>query len=244
MSNGKGDDRLHARTQLPYDEMERRWQQTFQRTPITNEPVPTHRHMTQTAKVLLAEEREQAKRTIRENHYTKSVPSGKSHYVAFGDALVVWSIPANKNIAKYILGWDGNVWELSRLWAPDGHEKNLLTQAIAYAVKQIVRLENPDAIVSYADPNVGHKGGVYRAASWVYDGVSEESRVYVSPDGTFVSRRAFHSGSTGLKKAEILALGFTEKKLPGKQRFFRLLSRKAKAKFGERNVTHLTRPTR
>ncbi len=29
MSNGKGDERLHARTQLPEDDMERRWQQTF-----------------------------------------------------------------------------------------------------------------------------------------------------------------------------------------------------------------------
>jgi len=82
------------------------------------------------ATVLLGQDRDFAAEVIRRNHYTHSVPSGKSHYVAFKDCIVVWSIPANKNIASFILGWAGNVWELARLWAPDGHEKNLLTQAI------------------------------------------------------------------------------------------------------------------
>ena len=81
--------------------------------------------------------------------------------------------PANKNIANFLLGWPGNVWELARLWAPDGHAKNLLTQAISAAVALICKLESPDALVSYADPNAGHKGGVYRAASWLYSGRSK-----------------------------------------------------------------------
>ncbi len=177
---------------------------------------------------LNGDDRAMAVEIIRKNHYTRSVPSGKSHYVRFGDAIVVWSIPANKNLAKFILGWPGNVWELSRLWAPDGHEKNLLTQAISMAVKIITRLERPDALVSYADPNAGHKGGVYRAASWVHHGKSEEVRTYRSPDGVTVARRAFHSGSKGLRKAEIEALGYKEEKLPGKERFVRPLSNRAK----------------
>src|SRR5262245_60134845 len=32
---------------------------------------------------------------IRQNHYTGSVPSGKSFYFAFEDAIVVYAIPAN-----------------------------------------------------------------------------------------------------------------------------------------------------
>ena len=115
------------------------------------------------ALVLVGEARREAIKTIKRRHYARSVPSGKSHYMRFRDALVVWSIPANNNIARFILGWDGGVvWELSRLWAPDGHEKNLLTRAISHAVKRLVELERPDAVVSYADPNVGHLGGVYR----------------------------------------------------------------------------------
>lgn len=177
--------------------------------------------------VLVGDDRKRAEDTIRENHYTHSVPSGKSYYVQCGEAIVVWSIPANRNIAKFVLGWKGNVWELSRLWAPDGHDANLLTQAISKAVGVIRSLERPDALVSYADPNAGHKGGVYRAASWLYHGQSEEARAYRSADGQIVSRRAFHSGSKGMRKAEIEALGYRELKLPGKERFVRPLSRRA-----------------
>ena len=181
-----------------------------------------------TAKILIGDARAAAVGVIRQYHYTHSVPSGKSHYVGYEDAIVVWSIPANKNIAKFVLGWPGRVWELSRLWAPDGHRKNLLTEAISAATQVIRSLEKPDALVSYADPNVGHSGGVYRAASWLYHGQSEESRAYRSPDGTVVSRRAFHSGKRNLKKAEIEAAGYAQLKLPGKQRFVRPITPRAK----------------
>lgn len=177
---------------------------------------------------LLGDDRLRAMDTIRGNHYTKTIPSGKSHYFQVGDAIVVWSIPANNNIARFILGWPGKVWELSRLWAPDGHAHNLLTQAISSAVRALVILERPDALVSYADPNAGHRGGVYRAASWIYHGQSEECRAYRSPSGDIVSRRAFHSGSKGLRKAEIEALGYKEEKLPGKERFVRPVSNRAR----------------
>jgi hypothetical protein len=116
------------------------------------------------ARILAGEALAAAKATIRAQHYTHTVPSGKSHYVAFGDAIVVWSIPANKNIANYVGG--GRVWELARLWAPDGHPPNLLTQAISAGVKELQRLyPDLDAVVSYADPNQGHLGGIYRAAT-------------------------------------------------------------------------------
>lgn len=181
-----------------------------------------------TAELLLGDAREQAKHLVVAHHYTRGVPSGKSHYVGVDAAVVIWSIPANNNLAKFILRGPGTVWELSRLWAPDGHDRNLLTRAISGAVGWIRRLENPDALVSYADPNAGHLGGVYRAASWLYHGTSEEVRAWRSPDGTVVARRAFHSGKKFLIKAQIEALGYTQLKLPGKHRFVRPLSRRAR----------------
>lgn len=178
--------------------------------------------------LLDGESKEAAKVTICRFHYTKSVPSGKSYYVQFGSALVVWSIPANRNIAKFILGCTGNVWELARLWAPDGHEKNLLTRAISAAVGVINSLERPDVLVSYADPNAGHHGGIYKAASWISHGRSEEVRTYRHADGRTAARRSFHSGKTGMRKCQIEALGWKELKLPGKERFVRPLSSMAK----------------
>lgn len=181
-----------------------------------------------TLELLQGESRKKAEREVVEHHYTHSVPSGKSHYMRFGDALIVWSIPANKNISKFLLGEPCSVWELSRLWAPDGHAKNLLSQAIAAAVKMIEKLEHPDVLVSYADPNAGHSGGVYRAASWVCHGKSEETRAYRGPAGEVVARRAFHSGNRSLRKSEIEAMGFSELRLPGKIRFVKPLSRRAR----------------
>lgn len=178
--------------------------------------------------VLTGEARKSAVEIVEQYHYTHSVPSGKSHYMKFQGAIVIWSIPANNNLARFILGWDGVVWELSRLWAPDGHEKNLLTRAISQAVKRLIEIEHPDAVVSYADPNAGHLGGVYRAASWIMHGQSEENRAYRSPDGEIIARRAFHSGQNFLHKRDIENLGYTQLNLPGKYRFIRLLSKRAK----------------
>lgn len=179
------------------------------------------------ARLLLGLDRAKAATTIAENHYTRSMPSGKNHVVGFGDAIVVWSIPANKNIAAFILPAGGTVWELARLYAPDGHAPNLLTQAISRAVKLIRQIENPDALVSYADPAAGHHGGIYRAASWIPHGTSEESRSYARGTET-LPRRAFHSGSRSLTKAEIEQIGWTEITTPGKIRFVLPLSRAAK----------------
>jgi hypothetical protein len=183
-----------------------------------------------TAELLTGPYRKQIADVIRSYHYSHTVPSGKSHYVEFDGAYVVWSIPANNNLAKFLLGEPGNVWELSRLWAPNGHPRNLLTQAISAAVGVIQRLERPDLLVSYADPHQGHHGGIYRAASWLYHGKSDECRGWIK-DGQWFARRKFHSGKTFKTKPEIEAMGYTQHNLPGKERFVKPLSRKAKRRF-------------
>lgn len=169
------------------------------------------------------------KALIIANHYTHSVPSGKSWYFEFETAIVCFAIPPNPFISKYLVGEPNKVLELSRLWAPDGHASDLLTRAISYAIGQLRnKARHIDALVSYADPNVGHQGGVYKAASWVPIGVSEESRYYVDAAGQVVARRKFHSGGTHLRKAEIEALGYIEKKMPGKVRFAKGLTKQAR----------------
>jgi hypothetical protein len=180
------------------------------------------------------------KAVIVEHHYTHSVPSGKSRYYQHEAAIVVFSIPPNKNISSYLLGKDNVVWELSRLWAPDGHAPNLLTQAIAAAVT-VFHADEPavQALVSYADPSAGHEGFIYRAASWLPLGQCEETRAYRSADGQIISRRKFHSGDRSLRKAEIEALGYVQIKAPGKLRFVRGLTRKARRRLTAKQDTIL-----
>ena len=173
-----------------------------------------------------------ARARIKTHHYTHSVPSGKSYYVGCGLAVCVISIPANQFVGKFLFGRPREVWELSRLWAPDGHEPNLLTYLISHSVK-IFRQHEPSAwgLVSYADPNVGHAGFIYRAASWLPCGQVDESRYYQDANGVVVSRRKFHSGGVSMKKAEILAAGYTETKQPGRLRYCLPFSATARREF-------------
>lgn len=180
---------------------------------------------------LNASQIQSAKAQLVTSHYTHSVPSGKSYYFEHGTAIIVFSIPANKNLGRFLISAEGPVvWELSRLWAPDGHPPNLLTQAISQGVRGLKHLvADLDAIVAYADPNVGHHGGVYKAASWLLHGQSSESRYYRRlSDGQVFARRKFHSGGRGLRKAEIEALGYIQEKRPGKIRYVKPISHRAK----------------
>ncbi len=163
------------------------------------------------------------------DHYTHSIPAGKTLTFEHEDAIVMFSIPANYNISRWMLGERNRVWELSRLWAPDGHRPNLLTQALASATAEFKGAEQGVwALVSYADPNAGHLGGVYRAASWTYLGISAESRMYRDGNGNMHPRRKFHQGRQGMTKSEIESLGYQQVNLPGKHRFGKGLTKQAR----------------
>jgi hypothetical protein len=193
------------------------------------------------ATLLRNDARQAAAETIGAFHYTRSVPSGKSYFFRYEDALVVYSLPANFNIGRFLFGTQEDapwrVWELARLWAPDGHRRDLLTEAISKATGQLRLYERDvDAVVSYADPNVGHSGHIYRAASWIEHGQSDENRGWRHVDGgPFVARRAFHSAGAHMNKADVEALGYVAVKLEGKHRFVRLLSHRAKRAFKREN---------
>ena len=193
---------------------------------------------------LTGDDRKLAEFTIEKCHYAHSIPSGKTHYFLAAGAFFAFSIPANKNISTFLIGTPGKVWELARMWAHDNHKPNALTQGLAASVAGLFSIEDVEALVSYADPNVGHSGHVYRAASWVYMGQSEEGRYYRDESGQVVSRRKFHSGSRSLTKAEILALGYSELKLPGKHRFARGLTRSARRAISQKaaSLMHKLKP--
>lgn len=174
--------------------------------------------------VLTGALRSAAAAVVRQNHYSRSVPSGKSHFVQVGDVIVVWALPANMHAARVVLGAgakNGSVWELARMWAPDEHVTPC-SQAISRAIKALRRFECPVALVSYADPGYGHSGAVYRAAGWTLHGTTEDQRGW-EKGGVFFPRRKFHSGKSFLRKPEIEALGYTQAKRPGKLRFVKLL---------------------
>lgn len=173
---------------------------------------------------------------IEKRHYTGSCPSGGKLWVVHDGAIVLFTNGGNPYLAKNLLGRPGKVWELARLYAPDGHRKNLLSEAVSRSVRLFrVRKPEVEALVSYADPLAGHHGGVYRACSWIYFPGMKWQKVWRGKDGRIVPRRKFHSRTGGhLNKAEIEALGYEQVRAPGKIRFVKPLNRWARKLIVER----------
>lgn len=167
---------------------------------------------------------QEAKAIIIPNHYTHSFPARWSRTYRVDAALVTFAYSANPWLEKFLFHDAVGLLELARLYAPDGHEKNLLTRAIATAIRQL-RIDVPgcEAIVSFADPLHGHHGGIYQAASWLYLGRSINPLAYRASDGSIMSRRSFHDAQ-GAYRPE----GFEKVKTPAKHRYCKPITSRAK----------------
>jgi hypothetical protein len=87
------------------------------------------------------------------------------------------------------------VLELTRLVCLDGYGKNLESYVIAQSFEWI-RKNDPKVkvLVSYADPEVSHTGGIYRATNWIYQGcgvskVMPDFSIKLTEDGEWVHSR-------------------------------------------------------
>lgn len=112
-------------------------------------------------------------------HYSKCLPVGKLVKVgAWEDGkfigVVLFGRGANHNMPKtYGLGQDECV-ELVRI-ALTRHKtevSKICSTAIKFLKKQSPGLK---LIVSYADPEQGHHGGIYQAMNWLYRGESSKA---------------------------------------------------------------------
>ena len=58
-------------------------------------------------------------------------------------------------------------WELSRLWIDDSVPKNAETFFIGRSIRYIKRNHrNLKTLISFADPEAGHSGTIYKASNW------------------------------------------------------------------------------
>ena len=73
------------------------------------------------------------------------------------------------NISEELI--DTDVLELKRLWIDDGYGSNIESYCIAQTLKMLKK-DSPQTkvVISYADRNANHKGIIYRATNWLYQG--------------------------------------------------------------------------
>jgi hypothetical protein len=117
---------------------------------------------------------EAAKYACENWHYSKCLPVGKLVKVgAWEDkkfiGVVIFARGANHNMSKpYDLGQDQCV-ELTRV-ALSRHITPV-SKIVAIAIKFLKRTNaRIRLVVSYADLDMGHYGGIYQAGNWMYEG--------------------------------------------------------------------------
>lgn len=145
---------------------------------------------------------EAAKHAVLTWHYSRRMPAGK--VIQFGVwengsfiGAVLFGRGANNNLGE-AYGLDATeVCELVRV-ALTQHRSHV-SQIVAVCLSKL-RASNPGLrlVVSYADPNHQHHGGIYQAGNWIYSGATAKDAKFIDSAG-----REWHSrliSSSGTKR--------------------------------------------
>lgn len=133
-----------------------------------------------------------ARQAVRRWHYSRSLPAGKIAAVgAWEDGrflgVVIFSRGANRHIGSPFGLDQTQACELTRV-ALDRHTtpvSRILALALRFLHREFPGLR---LVVSYADTDQGHHGGIYQASGWIYTGkVLEGAR-----DGFIIHGRKVH----------------------------------------------------
>lgn len=147
---------------------------------------------------------------VKTHHYSHRLPSAVK--LVYGDvelgpprvlhACCLFSIATGR--------WEEPLWELTRLVRLPEYSKPL-TKLVSKALGHIRQHSLVDLIVSFADAEEDHHGGIYQSCSWVYDGIRSERLDGFNIDGEFVPARTCNA-LYGTSSVEML-----KKKLADKQ---------------------------
>ena len=137
---------------------------------------------------------------VRYQHYIGTIPPSQLVLSAFVGNIIVgvsaFGAGANKNIGK-------DTWELRRLCIPYWTEKDFASRFLSMCCKYIkARHKSIRRLVSFADPSVGHGGGVYRASSWEEQGETKSSYCYFDPHTFSVLHKSCCRRIKGVDKTE------------------------------------------
>jgi hypothetical protein len=118
-------------------------------------------------------------------HYTGKMPAaGVKIGIWEGETFVgaiLFSIGAanSTNGKAYGLAEKNEIAELVRVAMKPGH-RYPVSRCVALAVRML-RKQSPRLrmLISFADTEQGHHGGIYQAGNWIYAGLSAEQREYI-----------------------------------------------------------------
>lgn len=140
--------------------------------------------------------RKAAEYAVMHWHYSQKMPAGKLITLGAWEGgryigAVIYGRGANNRLGQPYGLNQSQVVELVRV-ALTGHTAPV-SQIVAETLRAL-RATNPGLrlVVSYADPEQGHHGGIYQAGNWIYTGTSTaQSELIIG--GKFVHKRTAHA---------------------------------------------------
>lgn len=165
---------------------------------------------------------------LEEHHYAQYGRVGSGIYSASLNSELIavckFASPVRQGIAGSVGMEDGQVLELDRFCIhPARHKKNFASYFMARVLKLFKR-DYPHVLklVSFADPRVGHDGGIYKASNWDCLGETSKGYYYLDLDGNEVNKKSLYeqARSLGVKERDHFeALGFKRVPTPKKIKF-------------------------
>lgn len=126
-------------------------------------------------------------------HYSKSIPFGKSVKIGVWEdgrfiGAIIFAQGANYNIGRpYQLAMT-EVCELCRVALT--HHKAPVSRIVSISLKMLKKAcPALRAVISYADADEGHHGGIYQAGNWIYQGLSNSESKNFLIDGRKIHPR-------------------------------------------------------
>ncbi len=125
---------------------------------------------------------EAAKYACENWHYSKCVPIGKLIKIGVWEddkfiGVIIFSRGANKSLGTPFGLNQTECCELTRI-ALNTH-KTPVSRIMRIAFKLLKEISTMKLIVSFADTEQGHHGGIYQAGNWVYAGMTNPADEYI-----------------------------------------------------------------
>lgn len=137
---------------------------------------------------------------VIKHHYSKSLPRGTKYVFSIrkGKKIIgvsLFGTPVGRNCQAKYSSTGKLILELKRLCLIDKTPKNSESWFIARCLRLLKKENLFDGILSYADPEQGHQGVIYKASNFNYYGTQSHG----SPKYMIGSKRV-SPASTGIKK--------------------------------------------
>lgn len=139
-------------------------------------------------------------------HYSKSIPKSKLVKIgAWEDGsfigVVIFSYGATPQIGSPYGLQQNEICELTRI-ALTKHQ-SFVSEIMAAALRKL-KSSNPGLrlVVSFADTEQGHLGGIYQATNWIYAGTTKPGRVGFIINGVKTHTRTVGSMPGGVQSLE------------------------------------------